>query len=517
MLAWLLLSLWQLGGFPLAGEASYVITGFRFASSTDDPLALGTLLVGQHLPLSYLPSALGAHMLPVSDFTMRLPYALIGAAQMPLLLAIANRSFGARAAGFAGIVLLGTGLFGLNRVPGGISLFIVLELASVLFLLRYREEHERRWLLLGSLSAAAASLVYIEGLYLVLVAAGVAWATTRSWQDRGFALLAGPGLLAAFSAIALLVRELYSQSANASMYVSISNMFTAALNELKPFSISPVAVNESLAVYIGVPGLLILLIGVAEALFHNRVQRATLLFLIGTGLGFAATLLVLGSPLERHVVVVPLFILVAGFGWSQLIKQLDSPATQAMVALCVASVAMAGVVWNQAVFTPGTEFTERLSGVREFALSLRHGTGLSEDDGKGLKALAQVIRDETPLDSRVLVRDGVSAAAVELYAARSADQLSLSDIGSANEELARGFLVVKGEDEAFNAGLNGTTTVVANHRVFSGGESLYQLIHLDSDGEPFDASVWWRADAAAGRLAREHSDFPDYLAPLSQE
>jgi uncharacterized membrane protein len=121
MLLGLGLSVWQIGAYPLAdgdAEALGVLLGFRLASAVEDPIALGTPFLFGVPPFSYLLTAIEAHMLPVSEFMWRLPYAMAGAMQMPLVLLLTERFFGRRTAAFAGVLMLGTALFALNRTSG---------------------------------------------------------------------------------------------------------------------------------------------------------------------------------------------------------------------------------------------------------------------------------------------------------------------------------------------------------------------------------------------------------------
>jgi len=147
-------------------------------------------------------------------------------------------------------------------------------------------------------------------------------------------------------------------------------------------------------VYIGVPVLLVLLIGVAEALLNRNAARVAVFALLGFAAAMMTVQLAVGVPLERLVLAVPVLMAISGFGWAQLTRQFASPATQVTVSLAVASIAMAGVAWNQSVFNPQTQFTEEMAALKEYALSLDHGAGLTDDDTRGLKAIAQVLRDE---------------------------------------------------------------------------------------------------------------------------
>jgi hypothetical protein len=183
--------------------------------------------------------------------------------------------------------------------------------------------------------------------------------------------------------------------------------------------------------------------------------------------------------------------------------------------MAIAAIAMGGVVWQQAVFNPETEFTTRLSGVGEYAAALEHGHGLFESDDSGITAVAHVLREETEVDDRVYVRDGVAAGAIRLYAARNALPLKLG-LASDGSGLDGAFLVIKGEDDAFNGGLSGATNVVANHRIYADGEVLYQIVEFSDTGDSFDAPIWWRAEVHGEKLFREQSHFTNYLRPIDR-
>lgn len=519
MLLWLLLSQWQIGVYPLVDgddEALSVLAGFRLASAFEDPIAFGSAFVHGWPSLSYLPTALGAHLFPVNDFTLRLPYALIGALQMPLLLALASRAFGRRAAAFAGLMLLGTGLFAINRLTLGISVFMVLELAGALLLLRYVESKERRWLIFSAVSLAAAALTFFDGAVLLAAAILFAWWKHRSRRDTSIAVLASAGVLVAFAVLSLIATSLYSNRVYAGGGLSERGLFSHFADRAGGIGLPDTGFFESWLVYVGVPVVLLLLIGLAEALIHIKTHRTAAALLLGLAAAHAVLWMFLEPRLEHPVFAVPLVIAVAGFGWAQLLRKLNSVAAQSMVAMAVAAIAMAGVVWQQAVFNPETEFTAGLSELREYALSLDYGHGLFDSDAAGLKAVAHLLREETEPDDRVFVRDGVSAGAVRLYAARDARLLTLERFSDREFSLDGAFLVIKGEDETFNAGLSGATTVVANHRIFDDGEVLYQIVEFSETGEPFTTPIWWRSDVHGGSLFRENTRFTDYLMPVDR-
>lgn len=519
MLLWLLLSLWQIGAFPLAegdDEALGVLMGFRLASASEDPMALGSPFVQGRPPLSYLPTTLGAHLLPVSDFTLRLPYALIGALQMPLLLALAGRAFGRRAAAFAGLMLLGTGLFALNRLTLGISVFITVEIAGALLLLRYVESGDRRWLVLSAIAFAAAALTFPDGVFLLAAALAIGWWKRRSRRDFGFAMLAGPGMLAAFTVLSLVASRLYSNWSGVDGGLSERGIFGHLAARSGGIGLPGSGFFEIWLVYVGVPVVLLALIGVVEALMHSKPHRVAVILLLALAAAHAIPWLFAEPRLEHPVFVVPLLLAVAGFGWAQLLRQLNSVAAQSMVAMAAAVIAMAGVAWQQAVFNPSTEFSAGPGGLREYALSLDRGHGLFESDSSGIRAVAYVLREETEPGDRVFVRDGVSAGPIRLYAARDVQPLDLNQFADVASGLDGAFLVIRGEDEAFNAGLSGTITVVANHRIFTDGEVLYQIVEFSETGDAFETPVWWRSDIHSDRLFREQSRFTDYLLPAGR-
>ena len=517
MLLWLLLSLWQIGAYPLTegdDEALGVLMGFRLASVFDNPIAFGSPFIQGRPPLSYLPTTIGAHLFPVNEFTLRLPYALIGALQMPLLLALTNRAFGRRAAAFAGVMLLGTGLFAINRLTLGTGVFMTLELAGALLLLRYVASSDRRWLILSAMSLAAATLTFLDGAVLLAAVISFAWWKHRNRQDMGIAILSSVGVLVAFAVLSLIASNIYSNGVYADGVLVERGIFTHFTNRISGIGLPDSGFFGSWLVYVGVPIVLLLLIGLAEAIIHRRSHRTAVILLLGLAAVHALPWLFLEPRLEHLVFTVPLVLAVAGFGWAQLLRQLDSIAAQSMVAMAVAAIAMAGVVWQQAVFNPDTEFTASLSELREYALSLDHGHGLFDGDTSGIKAVAHVLREETEPDDRIFVRDGVSAAAVRLYAARSVESLELGRFSDSEFSLDGTFLVIEGEDETFNAGLSGSTTVVANHRIYDEGEVLYQIVEFSEAGEPFTTPIWWRSDVHSERLFREHTAYTDYLRPL---
>lgn len=520
MLLWLLLSLWQIGAFPLAegdDEAAGVLLGFRLASAFDEPSTFWSPFVQGRPLFSYLPSVLGAHLLPVNEFTLRLPYALVGALQMPLLLLITSRIFGKRAAAIAGLMLLGSGLFAINRLALGTGAFMAFELAGALFLLRYIESGQKRWIVFASAALAAATLTYLDGAILLAAALSIAWWRFRSRRDLGLAVLAGPGMLIGFLVISAITGLIFANWQSAPSDFADGGLVGRLFSRSGTIGFSLGDIADTWIVYVGVPVVSLTLIGLVEAVVHNRVARVPMLILLILAGAQIVPWLFLEPRLEHPVFAAPLILVVAAFGWTELLKQLRSPATQGMVAMAIAAVALGGVAWNQAVFNPESEFSTEMQPLREYALSLHHGHGLFDEDSTGIRAISNVLRVETDPGARVFVSEGVSAAAIELYSARDTEELNLDSFAEGGLELDGAYLVIKGEDESFNAGLSGSTNVVANHRVFEDGEALYQLIQFSASGEPFKTPIWWRADVAAGRLFRENTHYTDFLTPLNRE
>ncbi len=519
MLLWLLLSLWQIGAFPLAessDEAANVLLGFRLAWFVDDPVAIASPFTQGGPLFSYLPSVFGAHLLPVSEFTMRLPYALVGAAQMPLLLALTSMVFGRKAAAIAGLMLLGSGLFAINRLTLGTSVFIVFELAGALMLVRYLESGQRRWLVLASVALAAATLTFVGGVLLLIAALAFAWRKKKDRRDLEMAVLAGPVVLFGLVLVSSIVGLTFSNWQGAPAEFTGANVFARLFSSARTFEFSVSDYAGIWTVYVGVPVVTLVLIGLVEAAIHNRASRLPILVLMGLAAAHTLPWLFLDPRMENPVLVAPLVMAVAAFGWVQLIRQLSSVVAQAAVAMAVASVALAGVAWNQAVFNPESEFSEDLQSLRRYALSLEHGHGLFEDDARGIKAIAEVIRLETDPDARIFVGEGVPASALSLYSARSAEPINLDLFAAGAEGIEGAYLVIKGEEESYNAGLSGATNVIANHRVFADGESLYQLVQFSKSGESFETPIWWRADIAAARLFRDYDHYSDFLTPLTR-
>jgi hypothetical protein len=114
------------------------------------------------------------------------------------------------------------------------------------------------------------------------------------------------------------------------------------------------------------------------------------------------------------------------------------------------------------------------------------------------------------------VRDGVSEAAVRLYAAREVEPLDLEQLTGGEYSLDGIILVIKGDEETFNEGLSGTTNVVANHRIFDGGYVLHQIVEFSDTGEPFSTPIWWRWDVHSASLFRENPNYSDYLRPVTR-
>ncbi len=502
--------MWQIGAYPLTdgnAEARGILLGFRLASGIDDPVALGAPFLSGAAPLSYLLTVVGAHMLPAGEFMWRLPYALVGAIQMPVLLLLAERFFGRRAAAFAGMLLIGSGLFAINRLATGASVFMTLELIGAIFLLRYMDDGVRRWLVFSALAFAAAALTVSAGVTMLLAAVGIAWFVRRNRRDVVIAGFTGLGLVIGYFVIAEMISAIYSNMA-------LSELPGMSGGAASRFGIHVGGFFDSWIVYVGVPVFALVLVGIAEAVIHRYERRTVLFAVLGLVVAFAIPALVVGPVEEHPILILPLLLVIAGYGWSQVTRQLQSVATQGMIAMAVVSIAMAGVVWQQAVFNPANQFTDALSGLREYALSLEHGPGVFEDDGYGIQAVAQVLREETEQGDRIFVRDGVSAAAISLYAARSAEPMNFDDFNGGAAFLDGAFLVIRGEDETFNGGLNGAITVVANHRVFVDEKVLYQVVEFASSGEPFSTPVWWRAEPQIKQFTNEHTDFRDFLTPL---
>jgi 4-amino-4-deoxy-L-arabinose transferase-like glycosyltransferase len=376
--------------------------GFRLASAFEDPIAFGLPFAHSRPLFSYLPTTIRAHLLPVNEFTLRLPYALIGALQMPLLLLLTIRAFGRRAVGFAGVMLLGTGLFAINRLTLGISVFIVFELAGALLMLRYAELKDRKWLISAAALLATSALTFFDGALLLAAALGFAWWTHRDKRDFGLSVLASAGVLVAFAALSMIAISIYSNGASFGNGLVQQDLFSQFVDRAGGIGLPDIGFFESWFVYVGVPVVLLLLIGLVEALIHSRSHRTALMLLLGLAAANAVPWLFLEPRMEHPAFAAPLVIAVAGFYWAQLMRQLKSVATQGMGAMAVAAVAMAGVVWQQAVFNRESEFTAGLKELRAYTLFLEHGRGLLDGDTSGIRAVAHMLREETEQANGVL-------------------------------------------------------------------------------------------------------------------
>lgn len=511
MLSWLLLSLWEIGSPFLESEESLnVLSGFILASSVDEPNALiSPLFQGQFL-LSYLPSALGAHLLPVNDFTLRLPYALIGAAQMPLLLGLVNRSFGKQAALFAGLLLLGTGFFAVNRMASGPAVFVTIELSGALLLLRYIESRERRWLIFSTVVFTFGTLVSITGLFVLLFALGSACFVTSDRKGIGIAASVGAGLLAGVLGVALISEQLFAEWSGFAADESSPSFARALFSDFGTSGLHFGTIFGSWMAYAGFPAAVLVTVGVTEAFLRNRSYRPEIVVLLSLAAAGLLGGLLIGQA-EQIALSVVLLLAIASSGWRQLIRQIDSTTAQSMILLTVVAIALAGVVWNQAVFSPETEFTASFSPVRKYVESLDPTIAKDENEALGLKAVSQVLREETGVDDTIFVREDIFATSIKLYATRETSPLMLETFGEDASVLDGAYLVVKGEDETFNAGLSGTINVVENHRVFADGEVFYQLLKFSSNEESFKAPVWWRANVMAAKFESENNHYTDFL------
>ncbi len=515
VLFWLALSLWQIGAFPITGatEAIALLSGLRLATVVDDPAAIVSPVFQERGPLSYLPTAIGAHLFPANEFGMRLPYALMGAAQMPLLIALASRSLGKNASVFAAAILLGTGLFAVNRLASGTSVFTTLELTGALFLLRYVESKERRWLIFASLVFGAATLVFVAGVVPLFVALGVGWWLNRNLRDLSVAALSGLGMVSGSFLLAAVTASVFNSQSELS--VTGNHMVGGLLADLRLTGFHWRSLYAGWFVYVGVPALLLTLVGVAEAVVHRSARRremAVLLILAASITGSA----VVWS--EQAVLLLPASLLVialAAFGWARLVQGLESAAARTLVAMVLVSVGLAGIVWNQAVFNPETEFNSSFGSISEYAISIEPNVARPLLEREGIHAITQVLRDEAKPGATILTRDEDSAAVIALYSARDVTQIDLAT-PDLNKRLNGAYLVIEGDDEAFNAGLSGTVRVIENHRVFSDGEVLFQLLKFGHTGEEFETPVWWRADIAASRFGSENTRYTDFL-PLTEK
>ena len=96
---WVSVNLYAAGSFEFSegeDEITNVLHAMRIADFYREPVSLGSLLVQERPPLSYLFAVPFLWVLPVNEFTLRLPHALFGILQLPIVFGIANALFGKR-------------------------------------------------------------------------------------------------------------------------------------------------------------------------------------------------------------------------------------------------------------------------------------------------------------------------------------------------------------------------------------------------------------------------------------
>ena len=102
-----------------------------FKSSIPSPLLLLMWPLprfGSRPPLTYLFAVQFLWILPLNEFTLRLPYALFGIFQLPLVFKTSEMLFGRRVAVVAMAIFACSGMFAINRLSFGISVYVFMEM-----------------------------------------------------------------------------------------------------------------------------------------------------------------------------------------------------------------------------------------------------------------------------------------------------------------------------------------------------------------------------------------------------
>ena len=205
--------------------------------------------------------------------------------------------------------MLGTGLFAINRLATGESVFMAFELAGVVFLLKYLDDASRRWLLFSMIAFVGGALTISAGAVFLVTTLAIAWFVHRNRRDVAFAAATGTGMLAGYFMLAAVVSVAYSR-------LSLVEPSGLALDSGWTFGLYPGGFVDSWIVYAGVPALALVLVGVAEAVIHRDQHRIAGLALPVMAFAFALPWVVMEPSGVTPVLALPIMVAVAGYGWA---------------------------------------------------------------------------------------------------------------------------------------------------------------------------------------------------------
>ena len=118
-------------------EAGTSLLSLRLANVVNDPISHGPIFTHSRPPSTYLFSVPFRWILPLNEFTLRLPYALFVIFQLPLVFKTSEMLFGRRVGVVAMAIFACSGMLAINRLLFGISVYVFMELLALFWLVRY--------------------------------------------------------------------------------------------------------------------------------------------------------------------------------------------------------------------------------------------------------------------------------------------------------------------------------------------------------------------------------------------
>ena len=447
-MVWATISVYAAGSFEFSegeDEVIGVINAMRVADSYHNAFSLLAALTLERPPLSYLAGVPLLWFLPVTEFTLRLPYVVFGILQLPLVFAISYHLFGRRASGVATVLFISSGIFAINRLTLGISVFIFLELLAFYWFISFAKYGKKNRIVWSFLATLAATLAFQDGAMFAL--------------SLGFMAVIVSGLSReVITGISLYVFGLitYAMTVICSYYfqalwfghdfhffeIGAIDHLIGRSGGLHPSNILNFEYFQTIAYYISVPLSALLLIGLLLVVVNlRRSQRIGIYWAIGFVLPHLLVWQFLSSRLEHPVFIFPIFSILAAVGLCHAFDVLKNKIMKVFSVLLVVGVLLVSFCWNQIYFNHPNWAVQ--SGKYKFIYELQQmfprGHGMLQVSG--YRTASFLVREIGSPANKIFLPDGMSGA-IGYYSARTVETLPTGQTNTGDLQSLDGFLVL---------------------------------------------------------------------------
>ena len=445
---WITISVYAAGSFEFSegeDEVIGIINAMRVADSYRKPFSLLAALTLERPPLSFAVGVPFLWFLPVTEFTLRLPYVIFGILQLPLVFGISYHLFGRRASGVATLLFITSGLFAINRLTLGISVFIFLELLAFYWFVIFAKFGKGNRIVWSFLATLAATLTFQDGAMFALSLGVMAVIVAGLSREVliGISLYVFGLLTYAMAVICSgYLQTLWFDRAFHFFEIGAINHLIGRSRGVHFSNILDLEYFQTIAYYISVPLSALLIIGLLLIIINfRRSERIAVYWTFGFVLPHLVVWQFLSSRLEHPVFIFPVLSILAATGLCHAFDVLKNKILQGFGLLLVGFVLLISLFWNQFYFNHPNWALEsgKYRLIYELQQMFPRGHGMLEVSG--YRTVAFLVRDIGGPADKIYLPDGMSGA-IGYYSARAVETLPEGPTNASDLQSLDGFLVL---------------------------------------------------------------------------